>query len=63
MKGAEDIARESSGAFENYPHWKESAEQEREVRLILYKTLKDSESKRMVALVKDLLTLLRRASS
>ncbi len=63
VKSAEEIARETSSAFDEHPHWKESAEQEREVRLALYKSLKGSETKRMVALVNDLLTLLKRASS
>ena len=63
VKESEKIARETSSAFENYPHWKESADQEREVRLALYKALKGTESKRMVGLVNDLLTLLKRASS
>ncbi len=63
VKSAEEIARETSSAFDEHPHWKESAEQEREVRLALYKSLKGSETKRMVGLVKDLLALLKRASS
>ncbi len=63
VKDAENIARETAGAFEDHPHWKESAEQEREVRLALYKALKDSETKRMVGIVNDLLTLLKSASS
>ncbi len=63
VRDAEDIARSTSGAFEDHPHWRESAEQEREVRLALYKFLKGSETKRMVGLVNDLLALLKRASS
>lgn len=63
VKGAEDTARETSGAFEDYPHWKDSAEQEREVRLALYKSLKGPETLRMVGLVNDLLSLLKSASS
>lgn len=59
----EGIARETSSAFEDHPHWKESKDQEREVRLALYKALKGSEAKRMVGLVNDLLNLLKRASS
>jgi type I restriction enzyme, R subunit len=62
VKDAEKIAKETSGAFEDHPHWKESTDQEREVRLALYKSLKGSEPKRMVGLVNDLLTLLKRAS-
>ncbi len=63
VKSAEEIARATSPAFDDHPHWKESAEQEREVRLALYKSLKGSEAKRMVGLVNDLLALLKRASS
>ncbi len=63
VEGAEGIARKTSSAFENHPYWKESADQEREVRLALYKALKGSEAKRMVGLVNDLLALLKRASS
>lgn len=64
VKGAEKIARETSAAFEDNPHWKESAEQERRVRIALYKALKGSEiGNNMVETVDGLLDLLRRASS
>lgn len=63
VKGAEKIAQESSTAFEDNPHWRESAEQERRVRIALYKILKGSEIKNMVETVDGLLDLLRRASS
>jgi type I restriction enzyme R subunit len=61
--GAEKIARESSEAFEGNPHWKESDEQERRVRIALYRALKGSQVKDMVEVVGGLLDLLRRASS
>ena len=63
VEGAEKIARESSGAFEDNPHWKESADQERRVRISLYKALKGSGAKDMVGVVDGLLNLLKRASS
>jgi len=63
VKDAEKIVTETSRAFEDHPHWKESTDQEREVRLALYKSLKGTEPKRMVGLVNDLLSLLKRASS
>lgn len=63
VKDADRIARETSSAFKYHPHWKESTDQEREVRLALYKALKDSEPKRMVGLVNDLLALLKRAAA
>lgn len=61
MGGAEGIARETHPAFEDNPHWKDSAEQERRVRLSLYKALKGAEPKRMVEVVEGLMNLLRRA--
>ena len=63
VEDPEEIARETSSAFGDHPHWKESTDQEREVRLAFYKALKGSEAKRMVGLVNDLLTLLKRATS
>jgi hypothetical protein len=63
IEGAEEIARESSGAFEDNPHWKESDEQERKLRRAIYKTLKDSEVDNKVEVVNSLLNLLRKASS
>jgi hypothetical protein len=53
----------STGAFEDNPHWRESAEQEKEVRLALYRALKDSEPEKMFGLVDGILILLKRASS
>jgi type I restriction enzyme R subunit len=63
IEGAEEIARESSGAFEDNPHWKESTDQERRVRISLYKALKGSHVKDMVGIVDGLLDLLKKASS
>jgi type I restriction enzyme R subunit len=60
---ADEVAEASSKAFEDYPHWRESTDQEKEVRLALYKALKDSESKRMFELVNGIFGLLKRASS
>ncbi len=63
IEGADKIARESSGAFEDNPHWKESTDQERRVRISLYKALKGSQVKDMVGIVDGLLDLLKKASS
>jgi type I restriction enzyme R subunit len=63
IEKAEEIARESSGAFEDNPHWKESTDQERRVRISLYKALKGSHVKDMVGIVDGLLDLLKKASS
>ncbi len=61
VQGAEKIARESAGAFHDNPHWKESDDQERRVRIALYKALKGTGTN-MVEVVDGLLNLLRRAS-
>lgn len=58
---AEKIARESETAFEDNPHWRESAEQERRVRISLYKALKGTGD--IVEKVNGILDLLRRTSS
>jgi len=39
VAAAEPIAREATKAFETFPHWKQSADQERQVRTALYKAL------------------------
>jgi type I restriction enzyme R subunit len=61
VEGAEKIARESEAAFADNPHWRESTEQERRVRIALYKALKGTEN--MIEIVNSILSLLRRASS
>ena len=63
VEGAEKIAADSSVVFESYPHWRDSTDQEREVKLAFYKTLKGTlETKKMVELVDGLLTMLRNKS-
>ena len=62
IDGAERIAREGSQAFEDNPHWKESAEQERRMRIALYRAFKGSGVKNVVEVVDGLLDLLRRAA-
>ena len=45
------------------PHWDESKEQEKQVRVALYKSLRGSTNpKRMVEVVDGLMTMLKRAS-
>lgn len=61
--GAEKIARETSRAFQDNPHWDESKEQEKQVRVALYKSLRGStDPKEMVEIVEGLMTMLKRAS-
>jgi len=58
---AERLAREAAGAFEQYPHWRQSAEQEREVRKALYKVLLGTEIDNVTELTDRLLSMLRRS--
>lgn len=56
---AEEIAGEVSAAFEDNPHWKTSGEQEKRVRLALYKALNEAgEKDRMFDLVGEILDLM-----
>jgi type I restriction enzyme R subunit len=60
---AEQAAQETEGAFAEFPHWQHSAEQERSVRLALYKALiKTSAKERMVEIVDQILNVLKRAA-
>ena len=59
---AEQVAREVAAGFERFPHWQRSADQEREVRKCLYKSLLDAGVERVVELADRLLTMLRRAT-
>jgi len=67
VASAEQIARQTSVAFDEHPHWRTSPEQEAEVRKALYKALlEDSEVLRdgvphAVELGERLMTLLRAA--
>jgi type I restriction enzyme R subunit len=63
VDGGDEVAEASSKAFEENLHWRESADQEKEVRLALYRALKDTEPKRMFGLVDDIINILKRASS
>jgi type I restriction enzyme R subunit len=62
IEEAEGIAREASRAFEDHPHWRESAEQERRLRIALYRAFKGSGVKNVVEVVGGLLDLLKRAA-
>lgn len=61
VEKAEPIARQATKAFERFPHWKHSADQERQVRTALYKAL-ISVGVDDLELVDHLLQVLGRAS-
>ena len=58
---AQKVAREAAAAFAQYPHWKESEEQERQVRTALYKALIQAGADNL-DLVSQILSVLERAS-
>ncbi len=61
---AQKIARESAQLFDHHPYWRESHDQEREVKAALYRALTGSvKTKEMVEMVRGLLMLLKRTSS
>jgi type I restriction enzyme R subunit len=58
---AEDVARAVEPAFAAYPHWARSSPQEQNVRVALYKALKDTTVRdKMVEIVDGILKVLRR---
>jgi type I restriction enzyme R subunit len=63
VAGASDIARQMGEAFAQFPHWRTTEQQEREVRLALYKALGTTNVADMPKLVDWLLSVLRRRSS
>lgn len=68
VDGAEKIAANVSTTLEDHPHWRESATQEREVRITLLKALREAsaekaDAKKLVGLTEGLMAMLRRASS
>ena len=63
VEGAETVAGKAAEAFEKYPHWQRAADQEREVRLELYRSLAGKKVEQMVELVNKLVDILKRASS
>jgi type I restriction enzyme, R subunit len=60
---AESVAHAVAAAFDRYPHWQRSADQEREVRKALYKALIDGNVDRVVEIADRLMTMLKRASA
>ena len=60
---AQQVAQAAASAFERYPHWQRSSHQEQEVRKALYKGLIDAGADNVVELAKDVMRMLRRASS
>ena len=57
---AQTIARAAEDAFTRFPHWQRSAEHEREVRKVLYKTLVDAGVDQVVEVAGRIMTMLRR---
>lgn len=62
IEEAEQIARETSEVLEDNPHWRESTEQERRVRISLYKSLKGMERDAMLIAVEEIMRMLKRGS-
>lgn len=62
---AEPLAKEMSAAFVRYPHWRQSGDQERDLRRSLYRALVDHDFpvQDMAPLADQLLTTLRRAGA
>src|SRR5699024_5104737 len=62
---AVEVAKETSEVFEQYPHWRTSREQEKRVRVELYKSLHKAgvETKDLTSVGKHLMDVLRRALS
>ncbi len=59
VEEAEIAAREALVILERYPHWKESAQQEREVRRALYKVLLNARVEPVVEFGEKILRMLR----
>lgn len=60
---AQQVAQAAASAFEQYPHWQTSSHQEQEVRKSLYKGLIDAGAENVVEIAKNVMKMLRRASS
>lgn len=63
IEQAEDIARQAEKLFNEYPHWKISEEQERELKKKLYKIIMQAirnSSKQITDIGKKILTILKR---
>ena len=58
----ETVAKSADAAFAGLPHWQRSAEQERELRKSLYKSLIDAGVSEVVAVVDHILRLVQRRS-
>jgi type I restriction enzyme, R subunit len=59
------VAKETSDAFEHYPHWRTSRDQEQKVRIKIYKSLHKAgmSTEQMKTTTKHLMDVLRRALS
>lgn len=62
VENAQAVGRETAAAFEQYPHWQQSAEQEREVKKSLYKTLINAKVTSVVDVANRIMQMLRHGS-
>lgn len=60
IEGAEKAARQVAEAFERYPHWQRSMEQERGLLIALYKVLLDAGVERVVECAERIMKVLGR---
>ncbi|MGQ9768846.1 MAG: type I restriction endonuclease subunit R, partial [Anaerolineae bacterium] len=58
---AKAVAREVMAAFERYPHWRMSSEQERQVRIVITKALVRERVEQVSEHTERILQMLRRA--
>jgi len=59
---ASEVAKATSEAFDQYPHWQTSSHQEQEVRKSFYKALIDAGVDGVVEIAQNILKMLRRAA-
>lgn len=59
INGAETVAREVEQALATHPHWQRSEEQERELRIALYKSLLNTGVERVVDYANRILSMLK----
>lgn len=63
VEKAEDIARQAAAAFEQFPHWESSGEQERGLRVALFKALIDAGVEKVGDFTARIMRMLRRNPS
>lgn len=60
VEQAEEVAQAAAGAFSRYPHWRTAPEQEREVRMAMYKALLHANVQELTVFVDRVILMLRR---